>query len=114
MTPEDIIGLVIYAMVALVMIAIGIYQLNQSDPVKFYTGEEPPAADEITNVKAWNLQHGMMWIIYGVLLMAGYFIGYFIKNVIFEIAVVIVFDIWPLILMAFYHSYLSKKYRRTI
>ena len=39
MTAEDIIGLVIFGIVALTMIAIGIYQLNQEEPVVFYTGE---------------------------------------------------------------------------
>lgn len=35
MTTENIFGLVIFAMVALVMIVIGIYQLNQKEPVGF-------------------------------------------------------------------------------
>lgn len=69
-------------------------------------------AEEITDVKAWNLRHGIMWIIYGVLIIAGYFIGYFVGNVYFEVAVLIVFDVWPIILMMVYHSHLCKKYRR--
>ncbi len=112
MTAEDIIGLVIFGIVALTMIVIGIYQLNQEEPVGFYTGEKPPVAEGITDVKAWNLRHGIMWIIYGVLIIAGYFIGYFVGNVYFEIAVLIVFDVWPIILMMVYHSHLCKKYRR--
>ncbi len=40
MSAENIIGLVIVAMVALVMITIGVYQLNQKNTVGFYTGEK--------------------------------------------------------------------------
>ena len=54
MTAENIIGFVIYALVALFMMGIGIVQLKSKDPVGFYSGEKPPKAENITDVKAWN------------------------------------------------------------
>ena len=112
MTAENIIALVIFAFVAMVMIVIGIYQINQKAPVGFYTGEKAPSKEEITDVRAWNVKHGLMWITYGLLIIIGYVGGFLSKNVIIELAFVIVCDVWPIILMMVYHSYLCKQYRR--
>ena len=45
MKAENIIGLAIYVVVALFMVAIGIAQLKSKDPVGFYSGEEAPKAE---------------------------------------------------------------------
>ena len=112
MTAENIIALVIFALVAMVMIVIGIYQINQKAPVGFYSGEKSPKAKDITDVKAWNTKHGIMWVIYGILIIAGYAGGFFAKNVYIEITFIIVCNVLPIILMAVYHSHLCKVYWR--
>ena len=112
MTAENIIALVIFAVVAMVMIVIGIYQINQKTPVGFYTGDKAPSPEEITDVRAWNVKHGVMWIIYGFLIIIGYVGGFLSKNVIMELAFIIVCDVWPIILMMIYHSHLCKQYWR--
>ena len=68
MKAENIIGLAIYVVVALFMVAIGIAQLKSKDPVGFYSGEEPPKAESLTDVSTWNKRHGMMWLIYGIII----------------------------------------------
>ena len=112
MTAENIIALVIFAMVAMVMIVIGIYQRNQKTPVGSYTGVKAPTPEEITDVKAWNLKHGIMWIVYGILIIVGYVGGFLSSNVFIQLAFVIVCDVWPIILMIVYHSHLCKVYWR--
>lgn len=71
MKAENIIGLAIYVVVALFMVAIGIAQLKSKDPVGFYSGEEPPKAESLTDVSTWNKRHGMMWLIYGIIIFVG-------------------------------------------
>lgn len=75
MNAENVFGLMIYLAVAIIMMGIGIYQLKSKKPVGFYNGEKPPTEDEISDVKAWNKRHGLMWLIYGAVIMVTYGIG---------------------------------------
>lgn len=111
MTPENVIGAVIFAIVALIMILIGVYQLNYKTPVGFYSGKTPPKSDEITDVKGWNVRHGIMWIIYGMIMLLGYCIGLLVGNETWSVIPTIGGCILPLPFMIIYHSYLSRKYR---
>lgn len=65
MTAETIIYMVIVAISAIPMIIIGIAQYRSKKPVGFWSGKEPPKREQITDVKAYNRKHGIMWIIYG-------------------------------------------------
>lgn len=53
---------IIILMVASVMISIGVKQRKSKTPVGFYTGEEPPKAEGLTDVTEWNKKHGLLWI----------------------------------------------------
>lgn len=66
MTAESVMCFVIYVFVALIIMTIGIVQLKSKTPVAFYSGEKPPRAEEVTDVKVWNRKHGMMWLIYRI------------------------------------------------
>lgn len=79
MTAEFWIGLGIYAYVAAIMVAMGISQLKKKTPVGFWSGEKPPKANELSNVRAYNRNHGLMWICYGIGMLAVYFIGIFVN-----------------------------------
>lgn len=48
------------------IIIIGIAQYRSKDPVGFWSGKEPPGKEQITDVKAYNRRHGLMWIVYGM------------------------------------------------
>ena len=67
---EYIIYLVIMCLTALIMIGIGVSQLKSRNPVGFFTGVKPPEEKELRDVKAWNRKHGIMWILYGCVLIA--------------------------------------------
>ena len=71
MKSEDIFGTAVFLSVAALMIGIGIYQYRSKKPVTFYTGEEPLPEDRYTDVSGWNKAHGRMWMVYGILIMAG-------------------------------------------
>lgn len=75
MNVDMMMGLVIYLLVAFFMIGIGISQLRSQKPVGFFSGEQPPAEDKLTDVHAWNQKHGMMWLWYGGIIIISALIG---------------------------------------
>jgi len=104
-------GLIISIFVGLILVVIGIVQISSKEPVGFYTGEELPKATEIKDVKAWNLYHGLMFVIYGVIIIICYLIADTIdqmvaSSVIYTGAIVI-----PIPLLVVGHKKLEKKYR---
>ena len=78
MHSEDIIGFVIYLLVAFFMIGIGICQVKSKNPVGFYSGEKPFKKEELSDVYLWNKKHGWMWICYGIIILLSYGIGFII------------------------------------
>ncbi len=110
MTGSAIITLIIYLMVAAIMIGIGISQLRSSSPVGFYSGEKPPKEDELTDVQAWNKKHGMMWLVYGIMILFSYIAGYIIGDSILCLIPFCVGVILPLFVMIWYHQKLIRTY----
>ncbi len=109
---EAIFTLVIMAGVALVFIGIGIYQVKSKEPVGFYSGETPPAASELTDVKAWNVAHGRMWIIYGCIILATWGVGVLVQDSIWVLLPYFSGMLIPLAYMIWNHHRLIKKYKR--
>lgn len=112
MTAPEIITLFIYFIVAALMMGIGISQLRSTLPVGFYSGQKPPKEDELTDVQAWNKKHGMMWLIYGMVIIISYFAGYIIGDSILCIIPFCGGLIVPVIIMIWYHHKLIRKYMR--
>ncbi|MCQ2551083.1 MAG: hypothetical protein MJ146_02675 [Clostridia bacterium] len=77
---ETIISGMAFGFCAVVMIGIGVYQYRSKEPVGFYTGVEPPKAEELTDVEGWNREHGKMWIIYGVVFILSWLVGLLFKE----------------------------------
>lgn len=57
---EYIISLVIYGLISLIMIGIGVSHIKSKEPVGFYTHEQAPRKQEITDILEWNKKHGVM------------------------------------------------------
>lgn len=112
MAASSIIAFIIYLIVAAMMIGIGISQLRSASPVGFYSGEKPPREEELTDVQAWNHKHGMMWLIYGVIILFSYFGGYIIGDSILCIIPFCGGLIVPIIMMIWYHHKLIREYKR--
>ena len=94
------------------MIGIGISQLRSSSPVGFYSGEKPPKEDELTNVQAWNQKHGMMWLVYGIIILFSYAAGYIIGDSILCLIPLLGGLIVPIIVMIWYHHKLIRIYKK--
>lgn len=75
---ETIISGVIVCIVAMIMLGIGVSQLKSKEPVGFYTGENPPKVDQLSDVNSWNKKHGVMWIIYGICIIGSWICSAFI------------------------------------
>lgn len=113
MVVETFGGLVIISFVALVMILIGVSQmLNKDAPVGFYNLIDPPKKEEITDMIAWNKQHGIMWIAYGVMIELGFWLGGMMPITALEMLFMMGGIVFPLPLMVMRHRSLVKKYRK--
>ena len=113
MNAENIFGFVIYALVALFMMGIGIVQIKSRKPVAFYSGEKPLKAEELTDVSAWNRKHGMMWLVYGIIILLSFLIGARIGDSVWAAVPMIGGVLVPVIFMIRYHNQLRKKYLRS-
>lgn len=107
--------LVIYLLVALIMIGIGVSQMKSKTPVGFYSGERPPAAQELSDVAMWNKKHGKMWIIYGGIIIFSGFAGTFLIGADASwqliLAPMVGGVVAPLLWMIGYHDKLIRKYK---
>lgn len=112
MDGNSIIILVIFFLVALIMLGIGIAQLKCETPVGFYSGEKPPAEDELTDVQAWNRKHGMMWVVYGMIILVSGVAGAAIADSVWCAVVVCSGIILPVGFMIWYHGRLLRRYRK--
>lgn len=103
------IAFVTFLMVSLVMIGLGISQYRSKEPVGFYTGQEPPGREQLSDTKAWNHRHGILWMAYGIAIFAAYIISACIGS---DFALIILGGVvvGALPLMMWYHHHLKKKY----
>lgn len=107
---EIILNIVINGFVALLMIGIGISMIVGKEPTGFYTGEKAHTKDEIKDVKKWNLIHGLMFVIYGALVILMAIIMIFISENALSVIIYFAVYLLPLPVMILIHSYLEKNY----
>ena len=110
MNAENIFGFVIYLLVVAFMAGIGISQLKSKSPVGFYSGEKPPREDELSDVKAWNKKHGLMWIVYGIVILFSFFAGALIGDSVWAVIPMVGGLVVPLPFMIRYHNRMRKEY----
>ena len=101
---------VVFGGCGLLMIIIGLVQFNSKKPVGFYSGVKPPQAEELTDVNAWNKKHGMMWIIYGIIIIACWVCGLFMGDSLLVLIPYCVGLILPIFFMMAYHNKLIGEY----
>ena len=105
-----IISGVTFGLAALIMIGIGISQLKSRNPVGFYTGEKPPKKEQLSDVNAWNREHGTMWIVYGLFVMGIWIFSALIGDTIYSVIPLVVGVPASICFMVLYHHNLVKKY----
>ena len=105
-----IMGLVIISIVAGIMIIIGISQfIKKEDPVGFYNVIAPPKKQEILDVMKWNKKHGIIWIVYGICIELGFWLGYFMPTEVLGMLFMMGGVIFPLPFMVIRHRSLEKE-----
>lgn len=100
---------VIFGFCALLMFGIGIFQIKSKKPVGFYSGIAPDEK-EVSDVKAWNKRHGIMWILYGVCIVLAWVCGLITDSGLVRLVFFLVCLLLPLPFMALYHHKLEKRY----
>ena len=107
---EMIMGLVIISVVACIMMLIGIFQINKkNEPVGFYNVIDPPKK-EISDIIQWNKKHGFIWIVYGICIELGFWLGYIMPNEVLEMVLMMGGVVIPLPFMVLRHRKLEKMY----
>ncbi len=105
-----IFTLVTMALVAFLMIGIGVSQTGSKDPVGFYSGVEPPKREELTSVPLWNKKHGIMWVVYGVAILLSSAFCVLLAWDTPWLAVPFIVTVGALPFMVWYHHHLEKTY----
>ena len=105
-----IISAIVFIGVAIIMIGIGFSQLKSINPVGFYSGEKALNPEELTDAKEWNRKHGIMWLIYGMVIIITWLIGYLIGDSIWCLIPFCGGIIVPVPIMILYHNKLLKQY----
>jgi len=112
MNAEMIMGFVIISLVAGIMMIIGLCQISKKDePVGFYNIIDPPKKEEISDVIQWNKKHGVIWIVYGICIELGFWLGYVMPTDVLEMIFMIGGGIIPLPFMLIRHRRLEKEYK---
>lgn len=101
---------IIFGVCGLIMIIIGITQLYSKEPVGFYSGVKPPETEQLTDVKAWNKKHGIMWIIYGLIIWACCVCGWILNDDLLALIPYSAGTIIPVFFMMAYHNKLIGEY----
>lgn len=107
-----ILYIVIIVMTALLMIGIGIFQYGGKKPAQISTGAPPIRPEELTDVRAWNHCHGIMWIVYGVIMLAGLGLSFTFKKPLHSGMAVLAAVCLPIPFIPVFHNYLKKKYMK--
>ena len=106
---EIVITLVIILICTAPIIIIGIAQYRSEDPVPFWSGKKPPKKEQVTDVKAYNRKHGLMWILYGLGFILSFVCGLPFGGVIAAYLCMIEV-IGGMFVMIFYHNKLNSMY----
>lgn len=109
---ENIIASAIVFFVSAIIFILGVSQIKSDEPVGFYTFEEAPKKDEITDIKEWNRKHGYMLMVYSIATVISFLIclAFNYHTAAFIAFFCVILGFIPLMML--YHRYLKKKYYR--
>ena len=106
---EIVIWLVITIPCSLLFTGIGIYAWRREKPMWFWSGYEVKE-EEITDVKAYNRENGIMWICYSAVFWISMIMG--IWNISTAGIVLAVGCLGGIPLLVLAYSRISRKYKR--
>ncbi len=107
----NISGVVIQLVIAIGLIIFGINQIKSDSVAHIGTtnANDSIRNENITDIHRWNLCHGLMWVIYGVLYLGSSIASLFIQNSFFLFVIALTVAIIPIPFMCLYHNHLKKK-----
>lgn len=105
-----IFSAVIFGGCALIMLGIGIAQYRCKEPVGFYTGQEPPRREQLTDVTAWNHRHGVMFMLYACCIAAGWLVSFLLGDDLLALIPMNAGLLLPIPCLMLYHRRLVKRY----
>ena len=109
---EAVFSCVVAAVCMFPLFLLGIVQYHSKKPVGFWAGKEPPEAKQLTDVKAYNHRHGIMWMVYS----AGFVLCFFTGLIIdgphgYGAAIAGGIECFAgLLVLIWYHNRLDRKY----
>ena len=106
---EKVIWLVITIPCSLLFTGIGIYAWRRTKPMWFWSGSSV-REDEITNVKAYNRENGIMWICYSAVFWISTIMGIWSASIAGIVLAVGCLGGLPLLVIAYNRIY--RKYKR--
>ena len=106
---EKVIWLVITIPCSLLFTGIGIYAWRRRKPIWFWSGSSV-REEEITNVKAYNRENGIMWICYSAVFWISTIMG--IRSVSIAGIVLAVGCLGGLPLLVIAYNRIYRKYKR--
>ena len=106
---EKVIWLVITIPCSLLFAGIGIYAWRRTKPMWFWSGSSV-REEEITNVKAYNRENGIMWICYSAVFWISTIMG--IRSVSIAGIVLAVGCLGGLPLLVIAYNRIYRKYKR--
>jgi hypothetical protein len=110
MGKESLSAMIIGIIVMFVFIIMGIRQMNSKSPVSFYALDVQPKDSEISDIKAWNHCHGLMWVFYGLFFGTGLLIALLMNHEILSVLIIMISAIGPLPIMNRRHKDLLGRY----
>lgn len=111
MAAETIFSAVILLVSIGPIIILGIVQYRSKEPVGFWSGKEPPKREQVTDVRAYNRKHGLMWITYGVGFVVC-FLGGLPFGELITGYLCLIEGLGGIFVMAAYHNRLNRMYYR--
>ena len=101
---------IVMGICAMFMFGIGLVQIKSKKPVAFYSGENPPMVENVRDVQAWNKKHGMMWMLYGMVIVLGVVGGLIVGDSPILVVIYCGSLLLPIVIMVLYHKKLVKDY----
>ena len=106
----NIPSVVIQSVIAIGLIVFGISQIKSDSVAHIGTNANDSIRNEnITDIRRWNLYHGLMWVVYGILYLASSIASLFIQSSFLVFLIALSVTIIPLPFMCLYHNHLKKK-----
>lgn len=72
---------------------------------------DPPKKEDISDIIKWNKKHGIIWIVYGICIELGFWLGYVMPIEVLEMVFMMGGVIIPLPIMVIMHHKLEKEYK---